>query len=83
VIADTGQGIPDEILPHVFELNFTTKGEKGKGLGLGLWWVRNFVRRAKGNITITSTADAGSEVVVKLPVDRSSEVAHDEQLMKS
>jgi signal transduction histidine kinase len=71
-IGDTGQGIPDDILPHIFELNFTTKGEKGKGLGLGLWWVRNFVRRAKGDITITSLLNVGSEVVVKIPVDRCS-----------
>ncbi|HKR51425.1 MAG TPA: GAF domain-containing protein [Pseudonocardiaceae bacterium] len=72
-ISDTGSGIPEDILPHVFELNFTTKREKGKGLGLGLWWVRNFVRRAKGDISISSIMDVGSEVVVKIPVDRSSE----------
>jgi len=72
-ISDTGSGIPEDTLPHVFELNFTTKREKGKGLGLGLWWVRNFVRRAKGDISISSIVDVGSEVVVKIPVDRSSE----------
>lgn len=72
-IGDTGPGIPEDILPQIFELNFTTKGEKGKGLGLGLWWVRNFVRRTKGDITISSTADVGSEVVVKIPVDRPGE----------
>lgn len=73
VIGDTGRGIPEDMLPQIFELNFTTKREKGKGLGLGLWWVRNFVRRTKGDITISSAVDVGSEVVVKIPVDRSTE----------
>jgi signal transduction histidine kinase len=72
MISDTGAGIPEDILPHVFELNFTTKGAKGEGLGLGLWWVRNFVKRANGHIAISSTVNVGSEVVVKLPVERSS-----------
>jgi signal transduction histidine kinase len=62
-------GIPAEIQRKVFELNFTTKHERGKGLGLGLWWVRNFVRRAKGDITIRSAVGSGTEVTVKIPVD--------------
>jgi signal transduction histidine kinase len=71
VVQDTGQGIPVDIQGKVFELNFTTKREKGKGLGLGLglWWVRNFVRRARGDITIRSTPGSGTEVTVKIPVD--------------
>jgi signal transduction histidine kinase len=76
IVADTGAGIPDDIRDQVFVLNFTTKGEKGgKGLGLGLWWVRNFIRRAKGEITISSTVGVGSVVIVKIPADRSSGIA--------
>ena len=74
-VSDTGVGIPPEILRRVFELNFTTKRSRGKGLGLGLWWVRNFVRRAKGDIEIRSVSGVGTEVSVKLPVgpdDRSA-----------
>jgi signal transduction histidine kinase len=66
-VRDTGTGIPPEILKRVFELNFTTKRARGKGLGLGLWWVRNFVRRAKGDIEIHSVPGSGTEVSVKLP----------------
>lgn len=72
VVKDTGVGISDEIRPQVFELNFSTKSEKsGKGLGLGLWWVRSFVRRALGEIAIVSTVGIGTKVTVKLPVDSS------------
>jgi signal transduction histidine kinase len=72
-ISDTGNGIPEEIQRRMFELNFTTKREKGKGLGLGLWWVRNFVRRARGDIVIQSTVGTGTTVVVKIPMSRPSE----------
>ena len=71
-ISDTGQGIPPDVQKRMFELNFTTKREKGKGLGLGLWWVRNFVRRARGDITVRSTIGSGTDVVVKIPINRSS-----------
>jgi signal transduction histidine kinase len=67
-ISDTGMGIPPEVLKRVFELNFTTKRSRGKGLGLGLWWVRNFVRRAKGDIAIRSVPGSGTEVSVKIPI---------------
>lgn len=67
-VRDTGTGISSEILPHIFDLNFTTKKSKGKGLGLGLWWVRNFVLRSNGEISVDSMADSGTEFCVKIPV---------------
>jgi signal transduction histidine kinase len=72
IVRDTGTGIPDDILPRVFDLNFTTKkiGTKGKGLGLGLWWIRNFVRRANGDIVATSIINVGSTFTVKIPFER-------------
>jgi signal transduction histidine kinase len=75
VIKDTGTGIPTHIQKKIFELNFTTKTEKGKGLGFGLWWVRNFVRRARGDITIRSAPGEGTEVIIKIPIDRPGIVA--------
>lgn len=74
-VRDTGVGMPADVQIRVFELNFTTKHERGKGLGLGLWWVRNSVRRARGDITIQSDVGRGTEVAVKIPVDRPSRVS--------
>jgi signal transduction histidine kinase len=68
VVRDTGAGIPDDIMPHIFDLHFTTKHGRGRRPGSGLWWDRNFVRRSRGDIFITSAVNAGSEVVVKIPV---------------
>jgi signal transduction histidine kinase len=67
IVKDTGVGIPADILPRIFELNFTTKRVPGRSKGLGLWWTRNFVRRARGDISVTSTAGQGTSVVLKLP----------------
>jgi signal transduction histidine kinase len=69
VVRDTGTGIPEDILPHIFDLNFTTKNKKkGKGLGLGLWWVRTFITRSNGEITVETTKNVGTEFCVKIPV---------------
>jgi signal transduction histidine kinase len=74
-VKDSGAGIPPEIRKRIFELNFSTKGARGTGggLGLGLWWVRKFVRSAKGDISIRSTPGLGTEVTVKIPVEPAAE----------
>jgi signal transduction histidine kinase len=72
-VKDNGAGIPPEIRKRIFELNFTTKGTRGAGRGLGLWWVRKFVRSAKGDISIRSTPGSGTEVTVKIPVEPAAE----------
>jgi signal transduction histidine kinase len=68
-VTDTGSGISPDVLPRLFELNFTTKHTKGKGHGLGLWWIRNFVLRSNGDITVSSSPDEGSEFVIKIPIE--------------
>jgi len=65
-IADTGEGIPAEILPRVFEPFFTTK-DVGKGTGLGLSQVYGFARQSGGAATITSTVRRGTAVTLFLP----------------
>jgi two-component system NtrC family sensor kinase len=65
-LADTGTGIPKDILPHVFEPFFTTK-EVGKGTGLGLSQVYGFARQSGGTATITSTVGRGTVITLYLP----------------
>lgn len=65
-VADTGIGIPPEVEPRVFELAYTTKSKRGTGIGL--WWVRNFVRRAGGDVNFETVVGQGTEFVVRLPV---------------
>jgi PAS domain S-box-containing protein len=65
-IADTGPGIPPDILPKVFDPFFTTK-EPGQGTGLGLSQVHGFAHQSGGTVSITSEAGQGTCVTLYLP----------------
>jgi signal transduction histidine kinase len=52
-IGDNGPGIPDEVLPHIYEPFFTTKGV-GEGTGLGLDTVQRIVKKHRGSIQVNS-----------------------------
>ncbi len=65
-IADTGTGIPPDVLMRVFEPFFTTK-EVGKGTGLGLSQVYGFAKQSGGTATITSDLGQGTTVTIYLP----------------
>lgn len=65
-VADTGGGMPPEILRHVFEPFFTTKPD-GHGTGLGLSMVFGFVRQSGGHTVIESTVGRGTTVSLFFP----------------
>jgi signal transduction histidine kinase len=65
-VADTGSGMSPEIQAKVFEPFFTTK-PVGKGTGLGMAMVRDFVRHANGFVTLESESGRGTTVSLYLP----------------
>ncbi len=65
-VADTGWGIPADILPRVFDPFFTTK-RPDKGTGLGLSQAHGFAHQAGGSIRIESTVGKGTCVTLYLP----------------
>jgi signal transduction histidine kinase len=56
-IADTGMGIPGEVLPTIFEPFVTTKGETGTGLGL--WVTAEIMKRNGWKIRVRSCSHPG------------------------
>ena len=68
-VADTGNGISPDVLPHVFEPFFTTK-DVGKGTGLGLSQVYGFAKQSGGTATVTSIVGRGTVVMLYLPRTR-------------
>lgn len=67
VFSDNGAGIPSEDLEKIFEPFFTTKT---KGTGLGLAITRQIIEMHHGKISILSEVGKGTDVIVKLPVER-------------
>lgn len=65
-VADSGCGIPAELIDRVYEPFFTTK-ERGKGSGLGLSMVYGFVRQSGGDVLIESQMGQGTRVCIRLP----------------
>src|SRR5438132_901200 len=65
-IRDTGKGIAEENLPHIFEPFFSTKDEKGTGLGL--WVSQGIVQAHGGSIKLRSREGRGTTFSVALPI---------------
>ena len=65
IIADNGKGISDEVRPHLFQPFFTTKGERGTGLGL--WVSRGIIHKHGGTIDLASdTGESAHGTVVSV-----------------
>lgn len=70
-IKDTGEGIPENRLPKIFDPFYTTK-EPGKGTGLGLSTVYLIVERHHGHISVESKLNKGTTFTIALPVEDQS-----------
>jgi signal transduction histidine kinase len=69
-VADTGPGIPEDALPHVFERFYRADPAHSRsveGTGLGLAVVNSIVRAHGGSISVTSSVGAGTTISVTLP----------------
>ncbi len=70
-ISDTGPGIPEHILPRIFDPFYTTK-EEGEGTGLGLSIVYGIMNTHKGSIKAVNRPDQGTTFIIELPVSLSN-----------
>jgi heavy metal sensor kinase len=74
-VQDTGHGIPEIELPHIFDRFYraeTGQAVKAGGTGLGLSITRWIVEANNGTVEAMSTVGAGTEFMVKLPAEERS-----------
>jgi len=64
-ISDTGCGISKDDLPRIFEPFFSTKGQKGTGLGLAVIW--GIIDNHNGTINVESEEGKGTTFIIRLP----------------
>jgi two-component system, OmpR family, sensor histidine kinase ResE len=82
-VVDTGEGIPEEDLPFLFERFYkadkSRKRDKASGTGLGLSIVKHLVKAHDGDVTVRSKLGEGTTFSVQLPVKM--ELENDEELI--
>ena len=72
-VNDTGIGIPEAELPHIFDRFHRIEGQRGRtleGTGIGLALVSELVRLHSGTISVESSVGVGTTVTVRLPLGR-------------
>jgi signal transduction histidine kinase len=71
-ISDTGGGIPEEILPRLFE-KFATKdvgGSAKQGTGLGLYINKAIIKAHNGKISAFNNQEGGATFIISLPIEQ-------------
>jgi len=64
-VRDTGRGMSEDIVRHIFEPFYSSSPDGGTGLGMVI--VKNVVEAHRGSITVESTPEVGTEIALRLP----------------
>ena len=70
-VDDTGPGIPEDNISHIFENGYSTKGQ---GHGTGLYQVKKLIESCHGTITVQSQEGAGTSFSVSFTKGEDSDV---------
>jgi signal transduction histidine kinase len=73
IFRDDGRGISEDVLPKIFDPFFTTK-DVGEGTGLGLSIAYGIIEKHRGDISVKSHPEEGTEFTVVIPLKLSQEL---------
>ncbi len=73
-VSDTGTGMTEDVRRRCLEPFFSTKGDKGSGLGLAM--VYGIIKRLRGTIEITSALGVGTTFSIRLPIQAEQAVGN-------
>lgn len=65
-ISDTGNGISDEDLPHIFERFYKGHNSSPESVGIGLAMAKQIIHEMNGNLAVTKTGTSGTTFVIKI-----------------
>lgn len=68
-VEDSGCGIPEEELPHIFQRFYVGENNRETGTGLGLYIVHSIVTEMGGTIKVQSAVDKGTQFIMEFPQD--------------
>ena len=67
-VSDQGEGIPDEVLPRIFQPMFSTKSSRGTGIGLAV--TRKIIEEHGGKVELTTQPGTGTTFTLLLPLEK-------------
>jgi two-component system, OmpR family, sensor kinase len=67
-IVDEGSGIPESVLPHLFEKFYSVRGERAEGLGLGLYIAKRIASAHGGDVTADHYIGKGARFTIRIPI---------------
>lgn len=74
-VSDTGPGIPDDVLPRIFDPLFTTRNF---GVGLGLPLVRHILQQHRGSVAVERNPAGGTTFVLRLPIETTGDLTQEQ-----
>jgi GAF domain-containing protein len=67
-VSDTGPGIPSDLHERIFEFSYSSRASHPGKLGFGLWWVKSWVTRFGGRVSVENAHGCGTTFILTLPL---------------
>jgi two-component system sensor histidine kinase KdpD len=77
IVSDNGPGLPQEAIPHLFDMFYRVPGSKTGGAGIGLAITKGIVEVHGGTVTARNTPTGGACFAIKLPLEMQPQVPVD------